>query len=161
MGFINGRYREQINFSFEKLEQNIAALKNLDELCKRLVKYEAEFSGVRPEFREMMQEFMGRFIEALEDDFSFPEAFAVMFEFGKYVSGELAENLITLDEQNSCVDMYLSFNEVFGILDISIFEMDEEEIPGDILQMAQARDEAKKNKDYSVSDSLRDEIQAL
>lgn len=116
---------------------------------------------MRPEFREMMQEFMGRFIEALEDDFSFPEAFAVLFEFGKYVSSELAENHLTLDEQNSCVDMYLSFNEVFGILDISIFEMEEEEIPDDILQMAQDRDEAKKNKDYSVSDRLRDEIQAL
>jgi len=41
---------------------------------------------VRPEFRDYMQEIMGRFLEALEDDFSFPEAFAVFFEFTKYIN---------------------------------------------------------------------------
>ena len=44
-----------------------------------------EFSGVRPEFRDKMQEFMTRYIEALEDDFSFPEVFGAFFEFQKYV----------------------------------------------------------------------------
>jgi len=44
LSFINGRYREQIDFSFSKLEQNINTLKNIDESCKRLTKYEAEYS---------------------------------------------------------------------------------------------------------------------
>lgn len=160
MGFINGRYREQIDFSFSKLEQNISALKNIDSTCKRLAKYEAEYSGVRPEFRDYMQDIMGRYIEALEDDFSFPEAFAVFFEFGKYVNSQLAASELTLDEQNACVDMYLSFNEVFDIIDTEIFEVEEAEIPGDILEKAWARDIAKLEKNYELADSLRDELQA-
>lgn len=158
MGFMNGRYRDQINFSFEKLEQNITTLKNLDSLCKRLVNYQAEFSGVRPEFRDQMQVFMGDFIAALEDDFALSEAFAVMFDFGKYISSELASASLTSDEQMSAVDMYLSFNEVFGIVDISIFEADFDEISEDILELAEKRDEAKSQKDYALADSLRDEI---
>jgi len=67
---------------------------------------------VRPEFREYMQDIMGRYIEALEDDFSFPEALAVLFEFQKYVNSEISQSQLTLDEQNSCVDMYLSFDAV-------------------------------------------------
>jgi len=161
MWFINGLYRDQIDFSFSKLEQNIATLKNIDETCKRLAKYQAEYSWVRPEFRDNLQEFMQRYIEALEDDFSFPEAFAVFFEFQKYVSWEIASWEMTLDEQNASVDMYLSFNEVFDIIDPEIFNPEEDEIPVEILEKAKARDEAKKNKDYSLSDSLRDEIQAM
>ena len=161
MWFINGLYRDQIDFSFSKLEQNIATLKNIDETCKRLAKYQAEYSWVRPEFRDNLQEFMQRYIEALEDDFSFPEAFAVFFEFQKYVSWEIASWEMTLDEQNASVDMYLSFNEVFDIIDPEIFNPEEDEIPDEILEKAKARDEAKKNKDYSLSDSLRDEIQAM
>lgn len=160
MSFINGLYREQINFSLEKIEQNINALKNIDELSKRLVKYQAEFSGVRPEFRDNMQEFMMRFIEALEDDFAFPEAFAVLFDFWKYVSSELAQGNLTLDEQHSCVDMYLSFNQVFWLLDVSIFDGEEDEIPVNILELAAKRDAAKADKNYQLADTLRDEIQS-
>jgi len=161
MWFINGWYRDQIDFSFTKLEQNIKTLQNIDETCKRLVKFVPEFSGVRPEFREYMQDLMWRYLEALEDDFAFPEAFAVFFEFGKYVSSEIAENNLTLDEQHSCVDMYLSFNEVFNILDVEILEGEEDEIPADILEKAKARDQAKAEKNYELSDAIRDEILAL
>jgi len=41
---MNGLYREQINFSFEKLEQNIKTIGNIDNTCKNLIRYEAEFS---------------------------------------------------------------------------------------------------------------------
>ena len=157
-GFMNGKYRDQIDFSFGKLEQNIKTIKNIDSACKKLVHYMPEYSWVRPEFRDQMQEFMTRYIEALEDDFSFPEAFGVFFEFQKYVLGDIASWVMTSDEQQSSVDMYMSFNEVFDVLDISIFEWTEVEIPEDILKKAAERDKAKAEKDYEFADSLRDEI---
>lgn len=160
LAFINGKYREQINFSFDKIEQNLSTLKNIDEICKRLVRYEPEYSGVRKEFREQMQVFIADFIAALEDDFSFPEALAVVFEFGKFVSSELAENLLSSDEVLSCVDMYMSFDSVLWILDRNIFEMQEEEIPEDIIKMAQDRDQAKSEKNYALADTLRAQILA-
>ncbi len=161
MWFINGRYRDQIDFSFQKLEQNIKTIENIDHLCKRLAKYKAEYSWVRPAFRDKMQKFTQSYIASLEDDFSFPEAFATFFEFTKYISGELASGEMTSDEQNAAVDMYLNFNEVFAILDIDTFEVSDEEIPEDILKKAKARDDAKNSKNYKLSDSLRDEIISL
>jgi len=158
--FINGKYRDQINFSFEKLEQNIQTLKNIEESCKRLTRYEAEYSWVRPEFRKQMQVYMSGYIEALEDDFAFPEAFGVFFDFQKYISSEIGDKNLTKDEQAAAVDMYLSFDEVFRILDISCFEVQELEIPADIIELAKKRDQAKSDKNYELSDSLRDEIHA-
>ena len=160
LGFINGKYRDQIDFSFGKLEQNIKTIQNIDSACKKLVRYAPEFSGIRPEFREQMQDFMQRYIEALEDDFSFPEAFWVFFEFQKYVISETWTSELTSDEQQSMVDMYMSFNEVFDLLDQNIFEWWAEVIPKEILEMAQARDTAKWEKNYELSDTLRDEILA-
>lgn len=158
--FINGKYRDQIDFSFGKLEQNIKTLENIDSICKRLTRYMAEYSGVRPEFRDYMQEVIQDYTAALENDFSFSEAFAIISNFWKYVSSELAESRLTRDEQNACVDMYMQFNEVFNILDLSIFESSHEnqEIPEYIVQKAKQRDQAKSDKNYELSDSLRDEI---
>lgn len=116
---------------------------------------------MRPEFRDYLQEVSVRYIEALEDDFAFPEVFAVLFEFTKYISSDLVSKDMTSDELLSCVDMLMSFDEVLQILDRNIFEESEEGIPEDILAKAQARDEAKLAKDYSLADSLRDEIIAL
>lgn len=158
LGFINGKYRDQINFSFEKLEQNIKTLKNIEETCKRLTKYTPEYSWVRPEFREALQVFMSDFIDALEDDFALSEAFAVFSNFGKFISWELADAVLTSDEQSSAVDMYLSFDEVFRILDISCFEVVEQDIPEEIISLAKQRDQAKSDKNYELSDSLRNEI---
>jgi cysteinyl-tRNA synthetase len=58
---------------------------------------------------------------------------------------------------NSCVDMLLSFNSVFGIIDELIFE-GWEDIPEEILHLAIARDEAKIEKNFELSDSIRAEI---
>ena len=157
LSFLSGRYRDQIDFSFVKLEQNIKTLENIDTNCKKLARYEAQYSGVRREFRDSLQVFMADFIAALEDDFSLPEALAVFFEFQKFFLADIASEELTSDEQNACVDMYLSFNEVFQILDLDTFEP-EEEIPEEILQKLEERNRAKQEKNYTRSDTLRDEL---
>ena len=161
LAFLNGKYREQINFSFDKIEQNINTLKNLDEVCKRLSRYESEYTGVRNEFREYMQDIMARYIEALEEDFSFPEALAIIFEFSKYVQTELSTWILSDQEQNSCIDMFVSLNQVFGILDEEIFSAEQEDIPEDIIALATERQEAKDEKNYAKADEIRDQLSAL
>lgn len=44
LSFLNGKYRDQIDFSFSKLEQNIKTIENIDANCKKLARYEAEYS---------------------------------------------------------------------------------------------------------------------
>jgi cysteinyl-tRNA synthetase len=55
--------------------------------------------------------------------------------------------------------MYMQFNQVFNILDVSIFEGGED-IPEEILHMAIARDQAKMDKNFELSDTLRKEMVA-
>ena len=103
---------------------------------------------------------MTRHIEALEDDFSFPESFAVFFEFVKYVREQLASEALSHEEQNACIDMLLSFDQVYGILDRVLFE-EEADIPDEIIALAQTRQEAKDDKNYQRADEIRDELMTL
>ena len=112
---------------------------------------------MRKVFVEQLHIFMQNFIETLEDDFSFSQALEVFFEFQKYFLADIQSGELRRDEQNACVDMYLSFNQVFAILDLDTFEPDEA-IPGEILKMLEQRNEAKNSKNYALSDSIRDEL---
>lgn len=157
--FLNGRYREQIDFSIWKLESQIATIKNLDETFKKLQRYIPSTQWVRHDFREYMQDVMQRYIVALEDDFSWPEALWVIFEYTKFVNTQLAWPDISLEEKESLIDMYTSFQEIFGIFNISLLDTNTlVAIPENILEKAQERDRAKQNKDYELADKLREEI---
>jgi cysteinyl-tRNA synthetase len=62
LSFLNGKYRESIDFSFSKLDANIKTIKNIDTTLRNIL-YAQENSkskdfrvGVSIEFREYMQE---------------------------------------------------------------------------------------------------------
>lgn len=91
LNFINGKYREPIDFSFSKIEANFSALKSVDETFRNIKCYKTELTGVTKAFSEDMQETISEYIEKLEDDFSIPEALAVFFGFQKFVNLNLRE----------------------------------------------------------------------
>lgn len=153
--FLNGKYRDQIDFSFEKLDSSINTIKKIDSTLKNLMDFEANEVWTRDEFREYMQDVIMRFVETLEDDFAMSEAFAVFFDFQKYAAHELHKKTLSEWEVASIIDMYANFNAVFGIID---FDIQDPEIPQGILDLAQKRDEAKAQKDYASADAIRDEI---
>ena len=158
LSFFAGKYREQIDFSFDKLEQNIKTIHNIDKELKKLYLYDPEYEWVRNEFREYLQEIMARFIEALEDDFAMSEALAVFYEFQKYISSEIASGELSDSERRSALDMYRSFDQVFAILDFEALEGLDEDIPEEIIALATARQAAKDEKDYARADAIRDEL---
>ena len=161
LSFFAGKYREQIDFSFDKLEQNIKTIQNIDKELRKLYLYESEYEWVRNEFREYLQEIMARFITALEDDFAMSEALAVFYEFQKYMSSDIASGELSDSEQRSALDMYRSFNQVFQILDFDALAGLDEDIPEEIIALATARQEAKDDKNYTRADEIRDELAKL
>lgn len=74
------RYRENFNFTFERMEKTMETVRGLDALLRRMARYQGAATGVRREFREAMQERIARLVEAMEDDVSTPEAVALMHE---------------------------------------------------------------------------------
>lgn len=173
LAFINWKYRDNIDFSFLKLEQNFNSIERIDETIKKLYlakdklksekdttkqkNGELKVKWIRRDFRDTMQVFVTDFVECLEDDFDFVEALAVFFNYLTFVNKEL--NNITQEEYNAIIDMFKTFNAVFGIIDFT--DNTKQEIPENIIEKLNQRNQAKKDKNFMLADALRDEIDAL
>lgn len=171
--FINWKYRESIDFSFSKLDQSINTITKIDELIKNLfqakkfLKSEKDVTiqkwwvlkvkWVRREFRNEIQVFVSDFIEKLEDDFNFPESLAVFFSFVTFVNKEITK--ISLEEFNAIMDILKTFNQVFWIINFE--DTTNLQIPADIQEKLERRNQAKHDKDFSLADSLRQELDSL
>lgn len=132
-------YRVPLRFSIEVLENSRRIRLSILEKLKAL-KQESNGEG------KVIAELKEKFIQALNNDLNVSVAFAVLNEVFK--SNNSASDKITT---------IFDFDRVFGI------SLDKDssiniEIPNEVLDLAEDRKRAREEKDFSKSDSLREEI---
>lgn len=154
------RYRENFNFTFDRLRASIQALRSFDETFRRLKRYDAKSGKIWRDFRDQLQSYIQEYVRCIEDDIGTPEALAVVFDFLSFVNSKIDEGSLSLEEVNAIKDMFRSFDQVLGLFDFSILE-DEVSAPEEVLALLVGRNAAKAAKDYALADSLRDQIIAL
>lgn len=162
LSFMNGKYRENIDFSFSKLESNIVVIKKIDELIKKLKRtfdnLSEENNKVSKAFSMDLQDFMFDYIEALEDDLNTPIAISIFNELITYLNSKIDNLEISKKEILASIDFLKSFNQVLSIVDFSFFEKEDEIIPENILGLFEARNNSKKDKNFELADKYRDEL---
>lgn len=156
---LQNRYRENFNFTFERLEGAMATVTNFDNTLKRLKSYTPRNTKVRREFRDVIQSSMQSFVEALENDIDTLTALTAIFEFITLVNRDIDDESLTTKEVSSVVDILKSWDMVMGVMNWSILEVSE--IPESITALAEERIEAKKNKDFTRADEIRKEVESL
>lgn len=163
LSFMNGKYSDSVDFSFDKIEANINTLNKVDESVKNLSRSinngAKSVSGISRDFRNEMQVVVSEYMARLEDDFNMPEAIAEFHGFVKFVNTWIADKTFSVEEEMALMDMYETFNTVLGIVNFDIIEADEE-IPADILELLEQRNAAKAEKDFDTADTLRDALSA-
>lgn len=100
-----------------------------------------EPGGVIPEYRD-------RFMQHINDDLNMPRGLAVAWDLIKS-NHNPADKKATL----------LEFDEIFG-LDIANWEPEDDEIPEHVLNLAQARETARKENKWQRADEIREEVLA-
>ena len=173
MGLQN-QYRENFNFTFDRLTAAINTICWLDEMMKRLGRAlentppandernahgKMKFHDISREFRENQQYYMQEFIEKLENDFDTVSTMTIVFEFQTYVNTSIDDDLFSHEELKSLIDLLKSWDVVLGILDFSLLES--ESIPNEIEALAVARIQAKTEKNWAEADHIRDELKSL
>ena len=136
-------YRKKINFTFEALESSKVALKRLKE------GYTNHLNGNDNINENVIEKFKQEFLEAINDDLNMPQAMSVVWNVVKYEkkSKKLAEVLLDFDK----------------VLGLKIDEKDEEkiELPEEIKKLVEQRKQARQDKNWTLSDELRDKIVSL
>ena len=137
-------YRNKLNFTWEGIDATSKALNRLRE------GYQKHLTGTEDVSDEILNEYERKFHEAINDDLNMPQAISVVWDVIKnnVKSKRFAELLDKFD----------------SVLGIKISEKPAEEkveIPSEILQIAEERKVARREKDWAKSDELRDKISEL
>lgn len=156
---LQNRYRENFNFTFDRLEGAMSTISSLDNTLKRIKSYTPRNTKVRREFRDVIQESMGVFVEALENDIDTVNALAEVFEFVTRVNRDIDDLSLTTKEISSVIEILKSWDMVMGVMDWNL--LNEAVIPAEITTLAEERMEAKKNKDFARADNIRKEVESL
>ena len=150
------RYRENFNFTFDRLSAAIQTVKSFDQMLKRLGHHTPPSRKIFRDFREMMQQYVQAYIERLEDDIGTPEALTIVFDCIGFINSGIDSNSFSLEEKNAILDLLHSFDSVLGLFDFSLLQSTD--IPQEVEVLLMKRNQAKSQKDYPLADSLRDQI---
>jgi cysteinyl-tRNA synthetase len=171
---IGTHYRQSLNFTFDSLNANRAALARLDEfyakvkecipeeLVGQASRYSDSLCTTRSRIREACPtmkdlpewavKLSEKFEAALDDDLNIAGALGALFD-GVHAGNK--EFPMTGKTALAVSNLWKKLDTVLGFL-----EPPKEEVPAELIEMAEARAEAKKNKDWAEADRLRDAVAA-
>jgi cysteinyl-tRNA synthetase len=146
---IRGHYRQPLNFTWDILKESAAALENLDDLALRL-RRAAGGQGAAPSADDGLEEVADAkegFERALDDDLNMPAALGELFKLRTHALEErlgvsaAAQALRFLEKAN-------------GVL--NVIRLEEESLEDEVQKLIDARQAARKAKDFKESDRIRD-----
>jgi len=148
---ISVNYRLPLNFTFEGLAAARAALARIDEWVTRLI----TLAG--PENRASAHPLAAQtaFQEALDDDLNISGALGHLFDTIRESNRLMDQARFTAADARALLNGWRKIDHVLA------FEADASAIPAEVQALLDARDLARKIKDWSASDRLRDGLAAL
>ena len=131
-------YRAQINFTFEAMD---AAKVALNRLREGYIKHEEGLDDISDEEIKVYED---KFLEAINDDLNMPIAMSVVWDVVKNPK-----------KSKKLQKLLLKFDEVLG-LNLKEYKKQENVLPEEIKDLVNKRNEARKEKNWSESDRIRD-----
>jgi cysteinyl-tRNA synthetase len=154
--FISGiHYRSPVDYTQNAVVQAKETLEKQDNLIHNLLGVVSN-STEKPQTTKMIEETRKKFAEAMDDDFNFPKAWAVLFGFAKKINSLLAQNTLCKKDAQKIISFLKEINYVFNVF---TFETKKEEnLSNEIMQMIEKREELRKQKKFTEADNIRKQL---
>lgn len=139
---LKSHYRNQLVFNYESMDM---VTNEFNKLIQKIKNIKNNQEGQIQE--EKIAKYQNEFKEALKNDINTSSAITTLF------------NVIKDEELNNTTKTYL-INDFDNVLSLNLTKEKEidEELEKYILEKIEERNEAKKNKNYSLADSIREEL---
>ena len=146
---LTAHYRETFNFTLEGLQAARTSLMRLDDCMRKLreIASPAETVGDSP--------LLDQFSEALDNDLNVSGAWGAIFEAARHTNIKLAENAMDAAAAANALATWDKLDSVLGV-----GAPKEVEVPAEISALLEARQAARKAKDFKRADVVRDELKA-
>jgi cysteinyl-tRNA synthetase len=129
---LTSHYRSALLFTWENLEN----AKNSYERLKNII------SNVKQD-NKTNKEYLAEFEKAINDDLDMPNALQILWK------------LVRDEKANGKLQTIKKMDEVFGL---KLLEKEKQDIPKEIKELAKKREQARKEKNWKLSDELRNKI---
>ena len=146
---LSSHYRSQVNFTWDALEQ---ARKNFQKINDFVLNLEAIVSrNISGSENFNLVSFQEKFESAMDDDLNTPLALSVLYEMINEIN---KSDALSSDDAKKLLAFWKKMNSVFGLV-----LSGQAEIPQEIKDLVQKREDARNGKDFKKSDDLRDIIE--
>lgn len=138
-------YRTKLNFTFDTA---LSTQKALNRLREGFLKHQ---EGTDEVSNEKIKEYEDKFLETINDDLNMPAAMGIVWEVVR-----------NQEKTKQYAELLLKFDKVLG-LDLEnskqyLEETKKVELPEEIAELLEKRKQARENKDWAMSDQIRDEL---
>ncbi|NLN92671.1 MAG: cysteine--tRNA ligase [Candidatus Hydrogenedens sp.] len=145
-------YRQPSNFAFDALEAASQSLRRIADFRTRLEEIRGDGCDLTEECAACEREF----IEEMDDDLNISGALGAVFTFIREVNRLADQGSVGAEGAKNALALLDRLNTVTGLF-AGAREM---EVPQNILDLVDARQKARREKDFAASDAIRDELAA-
>ena len=151
---LNMHYRKAIDFSWTKLVVAKKTVARLDRFADKL--RTCHKGPVTGEIDQLIYDLKQQFVSAMDDDLSISQALAALFDFIHAINRIVDSQGLNLSDRKKVEGILSGLNSVLMIMDL-----DKSEPSQRIEQLLQERATARKTKDWSKADQIRNELNEL
>lgn len=147
---MSNHYRQQLNFTMESLD----AAKNAIERLTTFRRLMAEVTAGEPdpEIDKILADTGAAFQREMDDDINIAGALAAIFDMVR----ETNRRKPSPEQTKQAIALLEKFDTVLGVLPAT-----EAEIPQEILDLANEREQARKAKNFKRADEIRDKLTSM
>ena len=154
---LGAHYRNPVNFSRDLVEQSNAGLIRIRTARERLAEAkEGPATEADAAFIASLDEYKGKFCEAMDDDLNTADAIGVLFDYARAVNTFVSEPR-SKEALDKAAVLFDDITRVLGILQ----HKKEDEFPAEALALLEERAVVRKAKDWARADAIRDELKAM
>ncbi|AIQ65750.1 Cysteine--tRNA ligase [compost metagenome] len=159
---LSTHYRNPLNFGEEAL---ISAEKSVDRIAsaagnvKHRLSLAPDTAGgqVSPELAAKLDAIVKQYHEKMQDDFNTPDAITAVFEWVNAANLALSDNSLSHADLAALQSAFEELNSVLRLVP----EAQEEDADDEVERLIEERTEARKAKNWSRSDEIRDILSAM
>lgn len=164
MFMLMSHYRSPLNYSGDILMQAKSALERLSTAKANLEFFEKngedrEMNETESAFAQSLARYRDRFCEVMDDDLNTADAVSVIFELVREINSAVspAQNP-SRALAHACDDVFSELAEVLGL---PITRAAGDDVDSEIEAMIEARQAARKSKNFAEADRIRDELKGM
>ncbi len=146
-------YRQQLNFTFGGLDAAKAAIERLQDFMDSMSSIKD--GSPNPAVDGLIDAAVAKFERSMDNDLNVSPALAAVFDFVRDINRLAHDGNLSAADASRVIDAMNRFDSVLGVIEKESVDIDSE-----IGEMIAKRIEARKSRDFALSDKIRDDLLA-